>query len=107
MGQSERRSVTSFPICLWVLRKGFPPLPPVCTAPAKTLCQNHQSGREQEVQKADGKEGRAGAREARRGEHEEEPAPGHQVSSFSFALTDHDSDCSCSDKGIRPADYNV
>lgn len=28
-----------------------------CTATAKTLCQNHQSGREQEVEKADGEEG--------------------------------------------------
>lgn len=28
----------------------------LCTAAAKTLCQNHQSGREQEVEKADGEE---------------------------------------------------
>lgn len=50
-----------------------------CTATAKTLCQNHQSGSEQEVEKADGEEGWTGEREAWCWEHEEEQTPGHQV----------------------------
>lgn len=50
-------------------------------ATAKTLRQNHQSGREQKVQEADWEEGRARAREAWSGEHEEEQIACHQVSS--------------------------
>jgi len=50
-----------------------------CAATAKTLCQNHQSGREQEVEKADGEERWTGERETWCWEHEEEQTPGHQV----------------------------
>lgn len=49
-------------------------------AASEALCENHQPGREQEEQEGDGEEGRAGERETRSGEHEEEQTTGHQVS---------------------------
>lgn len=49
-------------------------------AASKALRKNHQPGREQEKQKGNGEEGRAGERETRSGEHEEEQTTGHQVS---------------------------
>lgn len=49
-------------------------------AASKALRKNHQPGREQEEQKGNGEEGRAGEGETRSGEHEEEQTTGHQVS---------------------------
>lgn len=76
-------SISCLSLCFFLLSLALClPSSPTCLslAASQALCENHQSGREQEEQEGDREERRAGERETRSGEHEEEQTTGHQVS---------------------------